>query len=71
MKILALTKYVPESTAVIKVKPDGSGIDPAGVKFVLNPFCEFAVEEAIRTKEKNPAAKTPSAPAGKGSSTNT
>lgn len=57
MKILALTKYVPESTAVIKVKPDGSGIDTAGVKFVMNPFCEFAVEEAIRTKEKNPAAK--------------
>src|SRR5437588_12946293 len=56
MKILALVKYVPESTAQIKVKPDGSGIETAGVKFVMNPFCEFAVEEAIRTKEKNPAA---------------
>jgi len=56
MKILALVKYVPDSTAQIKVKPDGSGIETAGVKFILNPFCEFAVEEAIRTKEKNPAA---------------
>src|SRR5438477_2700377 len=56
MKILALVKYVPESTTQIKVKPDGSGIETAGVKFVMNPFCEFAVEEAIRTKEKNPAA---------------
>src|SRR5437667_6248899 len=56
MKILALVKYVPESTAQIKVKPDGSGIETAGVKFVMNPFCEFAVEEAIRTKEKNPGA---------------
>src|SRR5262245_31891745 len=54
MKILALTKYVPESTTVIKVKPDGKGIETAGVKYVMNPFCEFAVEEAIRTKEKNP-----------------
>jgi len=56
MKILALVKSVPESTAVIKVKPDGGGIETAGVKFVMNPFCEFAVEEAIRTKEKNPGA---------------
>jgi electron transfer flavoprotein beta subunit len=51
MKILALVKYVPESTAVIKVREDGGGIETAGVKFVMNPFCEFAVEEAIRTKE--------------------
>jgi len=50
MKILALCKYVPESTALIKVK--GDGIETAGVKYVMNPFCEFAVEEAIRTKEK-------------------
>lgn len=52
MKILALCKYVPESTAAIKVRADGGGIETAGVKFVMNPFCEFAVEEAIRTKEK-------------------
>src|SRR5215470_3206705 len=56
MKILALVKYVPESTTQIKVKADGSGIETAGVKFVMNPFCEFAVEAAIRTKEKNPGA---------------
>src|SRR5215475_14699508 len=56
MKILALVKYVPESTAQIKVKPDGSGIETAGVKYVMNPFCEFAVEEALRTKEKSGAA---------------
>jgi electron transfer flavoprotein beta subunit len=56
MKILALAKHVPESTAAIKVKPDGSGIETAGVKFVMNPFCEFAVEEALRIREKNAAA---------------
>src|SRR5262249_19249180 len=56
MKILALAKHVPESTTVIKVKTDGSGIETAGVKFVMNPFCEFAVEEALRIREKNAAA---------------
>lgn len=56
MKILTLTKFVPESTTVIKIKPDGKGIETAGVKFVMNPFCEFAVEAAIRIKEKNAAA---------------
>jgi len=56
MKVLVLAKHVPESTATIKVKPDGSGIEPAGVKFVMNPFCEFAVEAALQFKEKNAAA---------------
>ncbi len=36
----------------MKVKKDGSGIDLEGVKMVLNPFCEIAVEEALRIKEK-------------------
>lgn len=57
MKILTLVKCVPESTANIRVKPDGSGIETAGVKFVMNPFCEFAVEAALQFKEKNAAAK--------------
>jgi len=57
MKILTLVKYVPESTSNIKTKADGSGIETAGVKFVMNPFCEFAVEAALQLKEKNAAAK--------------
>ena len=56
MKILALAKYVPESTTAIKVKADGSGIESTGVKFVMNPFCEFAVEAALQIKEKHPGA---------------
>jgi electron transfer flavoprotein beta subunit len=56
MKVLALVKNVPDSTATIKVKEDGSGIETAGVKFVMNAFCEFAVEAALQFKEKNPAA---------------
>ena len=57
MKVLALVKCVPESTTAIKVKSDGSGIETAGVKFVMNPFCEFAVEAALQFKEKNAGAK--------------
>ena len=57
MKILALVKHVPESTANIKVKDDGSGIETAGVKFVMNPFCEFGVEAALQFREKNAAAR--------------
>jgi electron transfer flavoprotein beta subunit len=56
MKILTLVKNVPDSTAAIKVKDDGTGIETAGVKFVMNAFCEFAVEAALQLKEKNPAA---------------
>ncbi|MCG8404768.1 MAG: electron transfer flavoprotein subunit beta/FixA family protein [Phycisphaerales bacterium] len=57
MKILALAKHVPDSTANIKVKEDGSGIETTGVKFVMNPFCEFAVEAALQFREKNTDAK--------------
>lgn len=56
MKLLALVKHVPESTADIKVKEDGSGIETAGVKFIMNPFCEFGVEAALQFKEKHASA---------------
>jgi len=56
MKVLALAKYVPESTSNIRTKADGSGIETAGIKNVMNPFCEFAVEAALQFKEKCPGA---------------
>ncbi len=56
MKILVLVKYVPESTAAIKVRDDGAGIETAGIKFIMNPFCEFAVEAALQIREKQAAA---------------
>lgn len=52
MRILSLTKQVPDSNATIKVLPDGSGIDTNGVKFVLDPFDEFGVELGIQLHEK-------------------
>jgi electron transfer flavoprotein beta subunit len=52
VNIIACVKQVPDTETQIKVKPDGSGIDEAGIKWVMNPYDEFGVEEALRLKEK-------------------
>lgn len=52
MNIIACVKQVPDTETLIKVKPDGSGIDEAGIKWVMNPYDEFGVEEALKLKEK-------------------
>lgn len=57
MKIFVCLKQVPDTETKIKILPDQSGIDPAGIKWVMNPYDEHAVEEAIKFKEKNPAAQ--------------
>lgn len=50
MKIIATVKRVPDYNAVIKVKDDGSGIVTDNLKYVVNPFDEIAIEEALRLK---------------------
>src|SRR5712691_2338469 len=52
MKIAVCIKRVPDSETRVKIAPDGKSLDEAGVKFVLNPYDEFAVEEALRRKEQ-------------------
>ncbi len=52
MKIAVCIKRVPDSETRVKIAADGKSLDEAGVKFVLNPYDEFAVEEALRRKEK-------------------
>jgi len=52
VKIAVCIKRVPDTEARIKIGADGKSIDESGVKFVLNPYDEFAVEEALRLKEK-------------------
>jgi electron transfer flavoprotein beta subunit len=52
VNIVALVKQVPDTEAQIRVKPDGSGIDESGIKWVMNPYDEFGVEEALKLKEK-------------------
>lgn len=57
MKILVPIKRVPDPQTTINVKPDGSGIVTENVKFVINPFCEIAIEEALRIKESQGGAE--------------
>lgn len=51
MKIAVCVKRVPDTEARIKIGADGTRIDDAGVKFVMNPYDEFAVEQALRLKD--------------------
>ncbi len=53
MKILVTVKRVPDYNAVIKVKPDGSGIVTDNLKYVVNPFDEIGIEEGLRLKAAN------------------
>ena len=52
MKALVAVKRVVDSNVKVRVKPDNSGVDLTNVKMPSNPFCEIAVEEAVRLKEK-------------------
>jgi len=54
MKIIVLVKQVPDSEANIRINADNNDIETAGIKFVMNPYDEYAMEEALRIKEKNP-----------------
>ena len=51
MKIIVCIKRVPDTEARLRISPDGQGIDPAGVKFVISPYDEFALETALRVKD--------------------
>jgi len=52
VKILVPIKRVPDPATTIRVLPDGSGIATDNIKWVINPFDEIAIEEALRIKEK-------------------
>ena len=52
MKIAVCIKRVPDTETRIKIGADGKSIDESGVKFVPNPFDEYAVEEALKFKEQ-------------------
>lgn len=53
MNIYVCIKQVPDTETKIKLTADGNWIDTAGVKWIMSPYDEFAVEEALRLKEKN------------------
>ena len=52
MKILVPIKRVVDYNVKVRPKADGSDVDIANAKMSINPFCEIAVEEAVRLKEK-------------------
>lgn len=52
MKVLVPVKRVLDYNVKVKVKSDQTGVDLANLKMSINPFCEIAVEEAVRLKEK-------------------
>lgn len=55
MKVLVTVKRVIDYNVKVRVKPDNSNVDLANVKMAMNPFCEIAVEEAVRLKESGTA----------------
>ena len=57
MKVLVAVKRVVDYNVKVRVKADNSGVDLANVKMSMNPFCEIAVEEAVRLKEKGVASE--------------
>jgi electron transfer flavoprotein beta subunit len=52
MKIAVCISHVPDTATRVKIGSDEKAIDPTGVTYVINPYDEYAVEEALKTKEK-------------------
>src|SRR5580658_6836146 len=57
MKVLVPVKRVIDYNVKVRVKADQTGVDLANVKMAMNPFCEIAVEEAVRLKEAGVATE--------------
>jgi len=52
MNIFVCIKKVPDTAARIDISQDGKSVNLEGVEFVINPYDEYAIEEALRLKEK-------------------
>ncbi|GBD94589.1 electron transfer flavoprotein subunit beta [bacterium BMS3Abin05] len=52
MKIVVCMKQVPDTETKVRIGPDGKTIDPTDVNYVVNPYDEYAVEEALKIKEE-------------------
>ena len=57
MKILVPVKRVVDANVKVRVKADNTSVDTTNLKMALNPFCEIAVEEAVRLKEAGVATE--------------
>ncbi len=56
MNIYVCIKQVPDTETKIKLNGDNTGIDTTGIKWIMSPYDEFAVEEALRLRDKNPGS---------------
>ena len=57
MKVLVAVKRVVDYNVKVRAKADGSDVELNNVKMAINPFCEIAVEEAVRLKEAGTASE--------------
>jgi electron transfer flavoprotein beta subunit len=57
MKLFVCIKQVPDTETKIKIGPDSQSIDSNGVKWVMNPYDEYAVEECIKIRDANPGSQ--------------
>jgi electron transfer flavoprotein beta subunit len=53
MKIAVCVKQVPDTEARVRIAPDGKGIVEGDINWIVSPYDEFAIEEALRIKEKS------------------
>ncbi|MFM7774425.1 MAG: electron transfer flavoprotein subunit beta/FixA family protein, partial [Candidatus Kapaibacterium sp.] len=58
MNILVAVSHVPDTTAKIVVAASGTQIDASGIKFICNPYDEYAIEEGLRLREKHGGSVT-------------
>ena len=68
MKVIVPVKRVVDYNVKVRVKPDNSGVDLNNVKMAMNPFCEIAIEEAVRLKEAGTASEVVAVTVGKSDS---
>ena len=57
MKILVFLKKTPDTESKIQISGNNTAIESGDVKFIINPYDEYAIEEAIQLKEKNPGTE--------------
>ena len=64
MKILVLVKQVPDTATQVKVGSDPRAIDTTGITWIVSPYDEFAIEEALRVREKRGTGEVVAVSAG-------
>lgn len=57
MKIFVCVKQVPDTETKIKISGDNKSIDTSSIKWILNPYDEYAVEEALKLRDSNPGSQ--------------